>query len=84
MRIRGAKERGHVILFTRIEAASHDLAASRFNVGDQWLKLVGIATAGEDCETLGSEFFDDRGTDKIARTDNGYGRVSLRQLRSPA
>ena len=84
MRIRGAKERRYVILFARIEAASHDLAASRFNVGDQRLKLVGITAAGEDCETLGSEFFNDRRTNKIARTDNGYGRVSLRQLRSPA
>jgi acyl-CoA dehydrogenase len=82
--IGSAKERRYIVLLARIEAASHDLAASRFNVGDQRLKLVGIATAGKNCKALGREFFSDRGANEITRTDNGHSRVSLRQLPSPA
>src|SRR6187431_2585669 len=61
-----------------IKRPREDLAAAGLDLLHQRGELVAVAAAGKDRKTLGSEFLCDFGADKVPRTDDRRGRISLR------
>src|SRR6185436_8130706 len=76
-------ERRDLLFLAGIERPREDLAAARLDLLHQRGELVAVAAAGEDRKALGSEFLGDFGADKVSRTDDRRGRISLSHWFSP-
>jgi hypothetical protein len=77
------KECDDLFFFARVERAGDDASACTFDVGHERRQLVTVAATGEDSEAGSGEAPGDRSADKVARADDGDGRVLLGHARAP-
>ena len=71
------EERSDLFFLARIERATDDPPACRFDLGDQRRQLVAVATPGVDGEPFGREFLGDGAADKVTGADHCRGCVPI-------